>query len=292
MPSFKFFDANAPVVLHNSFISIFVMCWTRVYHLIMPTKVDSGAIEHTLSLDEACPVHIPCVLWKDIARDAETLQVLAIGGMGYVYAYKGLAYKQNCLARELEMMQKAGDCAVRAVAQVVSMDDGRPVMGGLLMELETPLDIKRVEESEKAVVRDHMIRLVGKLHSKYRMVHGDIKPSNMLRCTDGALRLCDFDSARPLDEDPLSWEGLCTPQYLAPNRDYFNTGSPPTTSDDIYALGLSIWELYTGKEALSDELENIEEVLQERRTVDVMEVEDREVRDLIRGFLRQGGALV
>ena len=114
----------------------------------------------------------------------------------------------------------------------------------------------------------------------------------MLRCNDGRLRLCDFDSARPIDEAPEAWEGVSTDQYLAPNRDFFQTGTPPNPSNDIYALGLSIWELYTGKQALMEELDNIEQVLKERRTVDLTEVEDQDVRELIRGFLRQGGALV
>jgi serine/threonine protein kinase len=114
----------------------------------------------------------------------------------------------------------------------------------------------------------------------------------MLRCSDGKLRFCDFDSARPIDEDPEAWEGFCIEQYLAPNRDFFHTGAPPTPSDDICDLGVSIWELYTGKEAFIHEFNNIEELLKERRTVDLMEIEDQDVRELVKGFLRQGGALV
>jgi serine/threonine protein kinase len=234
------------------------------------------------------------ILSKDLSREPEDLEVLAIGGMGYVYKYKGFAYKQNCFQREYDLMQKAGDCAVKAVARVVNVEDnGRIVMTGLLMEFETPLNIKRVTgDAERAKVKDEMISLVSTLHDKYRMVHGDIKPLNMLRCRDGKLRLCDFDSARPIDEDPQLWEGLCTEQYLAPNRDYFNTGAVPTPSDDLYALGITLWELYTGKDAFIDQLHDIEEILQERRTVDLMEVDDEEVRELIRCYLRQGGALV
>lgn len=234
----------------------------------------------------------PDIRREDIIRDNKTLEVLAIGGMGYVYKYKGLAFKLNCFQRELSMMQMAGDCSVRAVARVVDTCSGQLVTNGLLMELQTTLDIKRVEHHKKAEVKDEMISLVRTLHEKYRMVHGDIKPLNMLRCSDGKIRLCDFDSARPIDEAPEAWEGLSTEQFLAPNRDFFNTGAPPTPSDDIYALGLSIWELYTGKEVFADELDHMEEISKERRTVDVMEVEDQDVRELICGFLRQGGAMV
>ncbi len=46
-----------------------------------------------------------------------------------------------------------------------------------------------MKEYEKATIKGDMIRLVSKLHVKYRMVHGDIKPLNMLCCSDGKLRL-------------------------------------------------------------------------------------------------------
>lgn len=227
--------------------------------LAVPTMALVSTKEQELSPTDPHNSHNSDILWEELAQGTEKFQVLAIGGMGYVYRHEDFAYKQNCFQREFDMMKMAGDCAVKAIARVIKMRDGWPVMTGLLMELETPFDVKS---------------------------------ANMLRCRDGKLRFCDFDSARPLDEDPQAWEGMCTDQYLAPNRDYFWSGSAPTPSDDLYALGLSLWELYTGKEALSDELHDMEEVLKERRTVDLMEVEDTEARSIIRAFLRQGGALV
>jgi serine/threonine protein kinase len=29
------------------------------------------------------------------------------------------------------------------------------------------------------------------------IVHGDVKPQNLLLCSDGRLRLCDFDESSP-----------------------------------------------------------------------------------------------
>lgn len=248
--------------------------------------------EFLVSKAEPWPPSLPDIVWGDEILKPENLEMLAMGGMGYVYKVGNLAYKLNCTQRELDMMKRAGDCAVKPVARVMQLRDGRPVMPGLLMELQTPLDIKQIKESERAIVKDEMIWLIATLHKTYRMVHGDIKPLNMLRCKDGKLRFCDFDSARPIDEDVSVWEGGGTDQYLAPKRNYFYTGSPPTESDDDYALGLSLWELYTGKQALSDQLHNIEHVLKEGRTVNVEEIEDEEVRGLIRELLKRGGAIV
>lgn len=252
-----------------------------------------SATADALSTPEPWPPHPPDISWKDMVCGDTGYQEISFRYLGYVYNYQGLAYKPFCMQKEYDMMKKAGNCAVTAVARVMmQLDDNRTVMKGLLMELETPFKVADVAKCDRAAVKDEMIQLVSTLHETYRMVHGDIKPNNMLRCRDGKLRLCDFDTARFVDEDPQLWEGLATEAYLAPNRDYFNTGAAPTPSDDIYALGLSIWELYTGKPPLSDEIHNIEEVLKERRTVNLMEVEDPETRWLIRLFLRQGGALV
>lgn len=87
------------------------------------------------------------------------------------------------------------------------------------MELQTPFKVTDVQECEKAAVGNVMIRLVSILHETHGVVHGDIESSNMLRCSDGALRLCDFDTARFIDEDPRECEGTGTEEYLSPNRD-------------------------------------------------------------------------
>lgn len=78
------------------------------------------------------------------------------------------------------------------------------------------------------------------------MLHGEIKPGNFLHCKDGLFRLCDFDSARLMDADPEGWKGLTTGEFLAPNRNYFETGQASRPIDDIYALDLSTGSLCTG----------------------------------------------
>jgi len=134
--------------------------------------------------------------------------------------------------------------------------------------LRTLFDVGTVGEDERAYVKAEMITLVSTLHEEHRVVHGDVKPDDFLRCRDGKLRLCDFDSARRVDDDEEGYEDMVTEELLAPNRDYHGTGRPPTISDDIYALGLSIWSLYTGNKVLENEA--MEEVMRDKRTVDVI----------------------
>jgi hypothetical protein len=68
--------------------------------------------------------------------DASNMKILAFGGMGYIYKYKCLADKQNCCQQELDVLVRAGDCAVRAVARLMWIPTptdngvGHPVMRG------------------------------------------------------------------------------------------------------------------------------------------------------------------
>jgi len=93
-----------------------------------------------------------------------------------------------------------------------------------------------------------------------------------------------------MDDDVNEWEGLATGEFLAPSRNYFETGQAPVPVDDIYAPGLSIWSLYTGKEVLKDM--DMEELLKDGRMVDLEEIGDMETRWFVRICLRSGGAQV
>jgi serine/threonine-protein kinase len=86
-------------------------------------------------------------------------------------------------------------------------------------------------------------------------IHRDIKPSNILLDEQGGLYLSDFGLVHPYYTDQpdidqaatsLTIPGriLGTPAYMAPER---FTGEPPEPSVDIYALGVLIYQLVTGK---------------------------------------------
>jgi len=74
------------------------------------------------------------------------------------------------------------------------------------------------------------------------VVHGDLKPSNILVSRDGRVRLLDFGVAARLDDasDAPGRHRLLTPAYAAPER---RAGQSPTVQNDVYALGVVLREL-------------------------------------------------
>jgi serine/threonine protein kinase len=222
----------------------------------------------------------------------------AVTANSQIYKVKGTrkAYKSGGSKHEFVMMTAAGECSVKAHGLSLLRDPfGLVMIMGYVMDLETPLEPQTVEPGQRRRLTDQMISVVLALHRK-GIIHGDIKPANMLLCSDGKLRLCDFAESRRVDEAPDSWEGATTINYMSPLRCRNGTEGPdppPTIEDDIYGLGLSIWELFTGKIPFEDDyMDDIINNVKTGQTVDVNEVEDAEVREIICKYLRRGGAKV
>ena len=102
------------------------------------------------------------------------------------------------------------------------------------------------------------------IHSR-SILHGDIKSENIFLVRSAAQRrlakLLDFGLARPA-LGYVGGEGG-TPEYLSPER---LDGGPASIASDIYALGIVLFELLTGKLPFTGE---VQDVVRQQRVVDV-----------------------
>lgn len=78
------------------------------------------------------------------------------------------------------------------------------------------------------------------------VVHRDVKPSNLVVTTAGALKVTDFGLAKALQEDlSITATGVFvgTPDYLAPEQ---AMGDEVDARADVYALGCSLYHMCSG----------------------------------------------
>lgn len=129
----------------------------------------------------------------------------------------------------------------------------------------SPEEIAALPEPERLVLLRLLSRSLLTLHSQ-RIVHGDLKPSNILIHRSGtgllAPKLIDFDGSffhgEPPDRDDMAFDQ----NYMAPEIVAYNKNSPEAgdarsiqlgTPADIFSIGILLHEYWTGRRpALGD----------------------------------------
>ncbi|MBI4862245.1 MAG: serine/threonine protein kinase [Candidatus Riflebacteria bacterium] len=92
---------------------------------------------------------------------------------------------------------------------------------------------------------------VGELHRK-GIVHRDLKPGNVMLTPRAGSRILDLGVARDLDRTDLTRAGaqIGTPLYASPEM---LGGQPCTAASDVFALGITFYEMVTGRKNFRSE---------------------------------------
>jgi serine/threonine protein kinase len=196
--------------------------------------------------------------------------VLGYGGMGVVYKAHDLKLDQDIalkrirpdrmsperretLRREIILSRRVTHENVCRVFDLVELNNEEFVS----MEYLPGRTLKEIEDEEKTLPLGRGLAIGKKicrgLAAAHRIgvLHRDLKPENVIVGTDGTPRLMDFGIAvetavyRGEKEDTVPG----TPQFLAPE---LLRGDAPGIRTDIYAMGVLLYEMFTGQVPFDD----------------------------------------
>jgi len=88
------------------------------------------------------------------------------------------------------------------------------------------------------------------------IVHRDVKPMNILFTADGKPKLTDFGNAKPREPAVQTQQGhlIGSPSFMSPEQ---ITGAAVDCRTDIYSLGISLYQMLTGRTPFAGELSSI-----------------------------------
>ncbi len=100
----------------------------------------------------------------------------------------------------------------------------------------------RIGLDEGISIATRLAKAIGSLH-RAGIIHRDIKPENIILLSDGGLKLVDLGVARipGLEKESVFVPG--TPSYKAPEQ---FEGKPGDERSDIFALGVTLYRMFTG----------------------------------------------
>ena len=132
----------------------------------------------------------------------------------------------------------------------VGEENGQPYfvmayMGGGSLSDRIKKRIYNVEEATR--ILEYIAMGLDEAHSK-GIIHRDLKPGNILFNNNDIPKISDFGIAKVTNSQTLDVTGsgiIGTPAYMAPEQ---ASGEPLDGRSDIYALGVLLYEMLTGKQ--------------------------------------------
>ena len=201
-----------------------------------------------------------------LANRYRIVALLGRGGMGEVYRAHDLTLGQEvalkflpevaarnpaALARFYNEVRIARQVSHANVCRVYDLGevDGQPYLS---MEYIDGEDLGSLLRRIGRLPSDKAIEIARQLcaglaaaHAK-GVLHRDLKPANVMLNGRGTVVVTDFGLAALADEIPGEEIRNGTPAYMAPEQ---LAGKEVTVQSDIYALGLVLYEVFTGKRA-------------------------------------------
>lgn len=100
----------------------------------------------------------------------------------------------------------------------------------------------------------------------FDIVHGDVKPTNVLLVDDQTVKLSDFGLARRLSQSSHGTLAAGTPEFVAPE---VTKGQPADHRSDMYSLGVTLFRMTFGRMPYTPSSQKLAETLRLHRDADV-----------------------
>lgn len=129
----------------------------------------------------------------------------------------------------------------------VGDDDG---LHYIVMELVEGITLKRfIERKGKLEVKEAVgiaIQIAQGMEAAHdnQIIHRDIKPQNIIISRDGKVKVTDFGIAKASNSNTITSNAMGSVHYLSPEQ---ARGGYSDEKSDIYSLGVTIYEMLSGK---------------------------------------------
>lgn len=162
--------------------------------------------------------------------------------------------EQKQLLMDLEVVMKSNECPCIVQFYGALFKEGDC---WICMELmDTSLDIfykfihevlqERIPERILGKITVATVKALNYLKEKLRIIHRDVKPSNILLDRHGNIKLCDFGiSGQLVDSIARTRDAGCKP-YMAPERIDPQRARGYDVRSDVWSLGITLMEIATG----------------------------------------------
>lgn len=176
------------------------------------------------------------------------------------------------------------DCGLGITGRYTIKGDISGFVTGEGTPLEESVDTPATPHRHRELI-DEFSALLARLHALC-IIHGDIKPSNLVLSAHGNLRFIDF--AESMLESEATAPRAASTQYCSP-ASLRSHGRTLYKANDFYAAGVTIWQIYTGIvpfEDVSDD--DLEDLIREGLRPNIELIDDPVIRTMVLKYWESG----
>lgn len=179
----------------------------------------------------------------DKARDTVIGRTVALKTLLRGFGSRDL---QQQFLREAQIIGGLSHPNIVALYDVGTNSEGAPYFVMEFVEgktLESFFDVAPLPIARAAVWAGDLATALGQAH-RANVIHGDVKPANILVTLDQQVKLGDFGIARFSTQASGSGNLMGTPAYLSPEQ---ILGNLQDRRSDLFSLGIVLYQMSTGK---------------------------------------------